>query len=54
VSGQLMIDRYNTFIGEFREKTGDVLLTCYRGLRKDGKYRRRLDWQLARGIIESV
>jgi len=53
VSGQLMIDKYNTFIGEFREKTGDVLLTCYRGLRKDGKYRRRLDWQLARGIIEA-
>ena len=54
VSGRLMIDKYNTFLQDFRSKTGDVLLTCYRGLRKDGKYRRRLDWQLARGIIENA
>ena len=54
VSGRLKINKYNSIIRELREKTGDVLLTSYRGLRKDGKYRRRLDWKLARGIIESA
>lgn len=41
----------NNLIGTFREATKDVLLTCYRGIRKDGMYRRRLDWNLARDII---
>jgi hypothetical protein len=41
----------NELIRVFRETTKDVLLTCYRGIRKDGMYRRRLDWNLARDII---
>jgi len=41
----------NELIETFREKTKDVLLTCYRGIRKDGMYRRRLDWNLARDIV---
>jgi len=41
----------NNLIDEFRESTRDVLLTCYRGIRKDGMYRRRLDWSIARDII---
>lgn len=41
----------NALIDNFREATRDVLLTCYRGIRKDGMYRRRLDWSLARDII---
>lgn len=41
----------NELISSFREATKDVLLTCYRGIRKDGMYRRRLDWNLARDII---
>ena len=54
VSGKIMINKYNNFINEFREKTSDVLMTCYRGLRQDGKYRRRMDWNLARGVIENT
>ena len=54
VAGPLRIAAWNAFIRKFRERTGDVLLTCYKGIRKDGKYRRRLDWALARGIIHHV
>ena len=54
VSGKLHINKWNDFINNFRLATYDVLLTSYRGLRKDGKYRRRLDWKLARGVIENV
>lgn len=41
----------NSVIDAFREATKDVLMTSYRGIRKDGMYRRRLDWNLARDII---
>lgn len=45
------IQKCNALINDFRTATKDVLLTCYRGVRKDGMYRRRLDWNLARDII---
>lgn len=45
------IKDYNFVINLFREQTQDVLMTSYRGIRKDGFYRRRLDWQLAKDII---
>jgi len=41
----------NAIINGFRSATKDVLMTCYRGIRKDGMYRRRLDWSLARDVI---
>ena len=49
--GNVLPNRWNDCLGDFREQTQDVLMTCYRGVRKDGRYRRRLDWHLARGII---
>ena len=51
VQGPVHIEKWNRSIKEFRQETWDVLMTCYKGIRKDGMYRRRLDWQLARGII---
>jgi hypothetical protein len=45
------IKDYNDIIKNFRQITQDVLMTSYRGIRKDGFYRRRLDWQLAKDII---
>lgn len=45
------IKDYNHVIKSFRQNTQDVLMTSYRGIRKDGFYRRRLDWQLAKDII---
>ena len=54
VPWRLNINGYNEFIGSFRDKTYDVLMTPYRGLRSDGQYRRRMDYALARDIIASV
>jgi len=47
------ISAWNRYLTTFRRATQDVLLTCYRGVRRDGKYRRRLDWNVARGIIHA-
>ena len=54
VSGNINIPVWNEYIDWFRENTKDVLMTCYKGIRKDGKYRRRLDWDLARGIVHNA
>ena len=48
------IDQWNRYLNQFRTRTKDVLMTCYKGIRKDGMYRRRLDWKLARGIIHNA
>ena len=48
------IKEWNAFLTEFRDRTSDVSLTAYRGLRADGRYRRRLDYNLARRIIQNV
>jgi len=54
VGGKIRIPEWNHLLNEFRQKTNDVLMTCYKGIRRDGKYRRRCDWALARGIIHHV
>ena len=46
------IDHLNTRLAVIREKTHDVFLTAFKGLRRDGCYRRRLDWASARAIID--
>lgn len=48
------IKEWNDFLQDFRQRTCDVLLTPYRGLRADRMYRRRLDYDLARRIIQNV
>ena len=54
--GQDLLDRcvqqLNHRIAQFRNSTSDVLLTPFKGLRSDGKYRRRMDYALARAFIE--
>ena len=45
------LKKLNDILNEIREKTKDIILTSYKGLRKDHMYRRRLDWELARSII---
>ena len=47
------IDMLNTRLGTIREKTHDVFLTAFKGLRRDGHYRRRLDWALTRAIVDT-
>ena len=45
------VERCNQVLHEFRKRTGDMFLTPYRGLRKDGRYRRRLDYATARRLL---
>lgn len=46
-----LIDHLNERIDMIRASTYDVFLTAFKGLRKDGKYRRRMEYRLARDII---
>ena len=46
------IPSLNTRLEEFRDRTGDIFLSAYRGLRHDGYYRRRMDWKVARAVVE--
>lgn len=46
------IDILNTRLAKIRKRTHDVFLTAFKGLRLDGCYRRRLDWTLARAIVD--
>ena len=52
--GKPRLDAWNSWINQFRMDSGDVLLTNFKGLRRDGVYRRRMDFGLARGILTSV
>jgi hypothetical protein len=45
------IQMLNERLNEFRHQTHDVFLTPFKGVRRDGKMRRRLDFDLARSFI---
>jgi len=45
------INKCNEILAEYREKTNDVFMASFKGLRKDGKYRRRLDFKTANAIM---
>ena len=45
------IMKLNEYIADFRKKTFDIFLTTFKGVRKDGHYRRRIDYTLAKDII---
>ena len=47
-------DELNATLEDFRRKTRDVFLTPFKGLRKDGVYRRRLSFSLARDFISAA
>jgi hypothetical protein len=44
----------NRLLEEYRDVSQDIFLTAFKGLRADGKYRRRIDWRTASLILESV
>ena len=54
VSGRVCISAWNKMLDDFRDDTRDVLMNSFRGVRRDGMYRRRLDWALARGIVQNA
>lgn len=45
------INRCNDALGEFRRSTKDVTLTSFKGMTKQGRYRRRLDYNTIRCIL---
>ncbi len=49
-----IIDRGNDLLLDFRVKTSDVLLSPFKGNKKNGERRRRLDYATARAILEDA
>lgn len=45
------IQEANRILNEWRMRTNDVFMTAFKGVRKDGKYRRRLDYNNASRIL---
>ncbi len=47
----LVIAKANELLAERRKLTKDVFMTAFKGLRQDGRYRRRLDFSQARDLL---
>lgn len=54
VKKEKFIEKCNDLIKEYREKTKDIFLTSFKGLRADNCYRRRLDFKTARKIMNKA
>lgn len=50
----MIIRLSNERLSEFRKNTGDILLSPFKGNKKNGERRRRLDYKTARAIIEDA
>lgn len=48
------LENCNKKLTQYREDTADIFLTSFKGLRKDNRYRRRLDFANAKVIMNSV
>lgn len=44
----------NELLATYREETHDTLMTAFKGLRRDGRYRRRLDFTQARRLLDAA
>ncbi|TAM40087.1 MAG: hypothetical protein EPN58_11420 [Rhodanobacter sp.] len=53
VSVDEVVDTANEILADLRDTTADVFLTAFKGLRSDGDYRRRLDYALARRLLDA-
>ena len=49
-----LLQKCNEYLMWYRGNTSDVFLTTFKGLRSDGLYRRRLDFDTARAILDTV
>ncbi|GHV14883.1 hypothetical protein AGMMS49938_11820 [Fibrobacterales bacterium] len=49
-----LIPKINDRLNNFRKDTYDLFLTPFKGLRRDNKFRRRLDFSLARKLINEI
>ena len=50
----MFLERCNKKLVQYREDTADIFLTSFKGLRKDNRYRRRLDFANAKVIMNAV
>lgn len=53
VRAQDVVATANALLDQLRTDTADVVLTAFKGLRVDGDYRRRLDFTLARALLNA-
>jgi len=49
-----IIPKLNKNINRFRKDSKDIFLTPFKGIRKDGQYRRRMEFSLARNFINAL
>lgn len=49
-----LIDCLNDVLADFRKNTHDLFLTPFKGVRLDGKYRRRMEYSMARKMINAI
>ncbi|MGL5255124.1 MAG: Eco57I restriction-modification methylase domain-containing protein [Brevinema sp.] len=54
ITDNIDIPYLNHIFEEFRRKTNDIFLTPFKGIRQDGRFRRRLDYRLARKLLLSL
>ncbi len=54
IEEKTFIDECNKILTQYRKDTEDVFLTAFKGLRKDNKYRRRLDFNVASTIMNKA
>lgn len=54
VEGSFDIENLNAMLNELRLKTADIFFTPFKGIRSDGRFRRRIDFTLARNFILSL
>lgn len=52
INYKLLVEIANKVLNEYREGTYDLFLTAFKGLRKDNRYRRRLDYKNAKKILD--
>lgn len=54
IDTQEFLTRCNERLTQYRQDTYDIFLTSFKGLRKDGQYRRRLDFANAKTIMNEI
>ncbi len=54
VDRKIDIDILNQRLNMIRKKTHDVFFAPFKGLRKDGQYRRRIDYEFVRNLINDI
>lgn len=47
-----LIECANVLLADYRSRTHDMMMTSFKGLRADGRYRRRLDFAAARNLLD--